>query len=109
MADLEAVYRSIVESDEGQVYFFDNPDVDRLMYMVLALSGELSVAVEQVHRLEQMLMQQGLISEEQLNQWSPSPEQEQAVLGRQRAMIARVLRVLEQEGGSPDPGGAAER
>ena len=36
-------------------YFFDNPDIDRLIAIVLAMAGELAVARERLDTVERLL------------------------------------------------------
>jgi hypothetical protein len=78
-------------------YFFDNPDIDRLLTIVWAIAGELAVARERIDTLERVLARHRLLDRAEIESFSPSAE-EAAERGRlQVEYIARLLRILQQE------------
>lgn len=78
-------------------YFFDDPDIDRLLAIVWAMAGELAVARERIDTLERVLERRGALDREEIEGFRPSAA-EAGERGRwQLEYIARLLRILQQE------------
>jgi hypothetical protein len=78
-------------------YFFDNPDIDRLIAIVLAMAGELAVARERLDTVERLLARQGSLSRADIDGFRPAAD-EAAERGRWHLeYLARIFRVLQQE------------
>lgn len=78
-------------------YFFDNPDIDRLIAIVLAMAGELAVARERLDTVERLLARQGSLSRSDIDGFRPSAD-EATERGRWHLeFLARIFRVLQQE------------
>lgn len=78
-------------------YFFDNPDIDRLVAIVLAMAGELAVARERLDTVERLLARKGTLSRADIDQFRPDAV-EAAERGRWHLeYLARIFRVLQQE------------
>ena len=78
-------------------YFFDNPDIDRLIAIVLAMAGELAVARERLDTVERLLARKGTLSRADVDQFRPDAA-EAAERGRWHLeYLARIFRVLQQE------------
>ena len=94
---LEAVRKSIAEGAGQRPTYFSDPDVDRLMAIVMAMAGEVAVTAERLDTLERVLADKGLVSLGELADYEP----DQAVVGERmawhQAFVARILRVVEQE------------
>lgn len=78
-------------------YFFENPDVDRLLAIVWAMAGELAVTRERLDTVERLLDRRQLLPRAEVEAYKPDPR---AALERgqmQIEYIARILRVLQQE------------
>lgn len=97
MDKLEAVRRSIAEAAGPRPAFFSDPDVDRVLAITMAVSGEVAVMAERLDTLERVLAEKQLLTREDLAEYAPD---EQVVAERMRwheAFVSRVLRVVEQE------------
>ena len=80
-----------------RLYFFDNPDIDRLIAIVLAMAGELAVARERLDTVERLLARKGTLSRADIDEFRPSSV-ETAERGRWHLeYLARIFRVLQQE------------
>ena len=94
---LDAVRKSIAEGAGERPSYFDDPDVDRVLGIVMAMAGEVAVTAERLDTLERMLDQKGLLSLSELAGFQP----DDAVIGERmawhQAFVARLLRVVEQE------------
>lgn len=78
-------------------WFFDDPDIDRLLTIVWAMAGELAVARERIDTLERVLEKRGALDRAEIEGFRPSAD-EAGERGRwQLEYIARLLRILQQE------------
>ncbi len=77
--------------------FFEDPAVERVLGIAMALAQELAVTRERLDTLERILESKGVMSRDEIESFRPDPEAETQ---RQRAhaeYIARVLRIVQQE------------
>lgn len=77
--------------------FFDDPAVDRLLSITMALAGELSVTRERLDTLERLLDAKGVVSRGEVEEYRPDRQAgyERGVATRE--YIARVLRGVQQD------------
>ena len=77
--------------------FFDDPQIDKLLAIIMALTGEVSVLRERLDTLERLLETQGLLSRQEIEAYQPD-DAAAAERDQWRAeYIERVLRVVQQE------------
>lgn len=80
--------------------YFEDSQVDKLLAIVMALTGEVSVLRERLDTLERLLETKGILSISEIEAYQPddfvAKEREQW----RADYIARVLRVLQEELGS---------
>lgn len=89
--------KSTAKAKGRRPYFFDDPAVDRLLAITMALAGELSVTRDRLDTMERLLDRNNLLDRDDIEGFVPSDE-EAAERGRRRDdYIARVLRIIEQE------------
>jgi hypothetical protein len=88
--------------------FFNDPQIDTVMGIVMALAGEVSVLRERLDSVERLVAAKGLFTQHDLEAYRP----DDAVLAereRWRAeYIERVLRVVHQELAETDKGETTE-
>jgi len=78
--------------------FFDNPQVEQLLNITMALAGELAVTRERLDTMERLLDKSGSLSIEEIERYVPdSKEVEDERQLKQQEFIARILRVIQQE------------
>lgn len=77
--------------------FLDDPAVERVISIAMAVAGELAVARERIDTLERVLIQQGLMPADAIEAYVPDAEAQAARNQWGREYIARVLRMLEQD------------
>jgi hypothetical protein len=78
-------------------YFFENPDVDRLIAIVWAMAGELAVTRERLDTVERLLAAKTLIARAEIETYRPDATAAEERGRWQLEYIARLLRVLQQE------------
>lgn len=97
MNRVEAVRAAIEYSTEPRITFFDDPDVDRLLGMTMAIAQEVAAVGERLDSLERLLVDAGVLKAGALAAYVAPPEVARERLDVQEAFVARLLRVVEQE------------
>ena len=77
--------------------FFSDPAIDHLMAMIIALTGELSVAIERHDTLERLLDEAGLIARNKVEAYRASAEVAAERVARRDDLISRVFQILEEQ------------
>ena len=78
-------------------YFFDNPAVERVLNITMAVATETAVLHERLDTIERLLAQKGLLSKAEIESFVPEDE---AAAERQlwhTRYTARLLRIVQQE------------
>jgi hypothetical protein len=84
-------------------WFFDDPDVERVMAIAMAIAMEHAVTRQRLDALERVLERKGLMSREELDAFAPEPEAESERTRWMKGYIARVLRIIQQEAEAARP------
>ena len=79
-------------------YFFDDPAVERVLNITMAVGMELAVARERVDSLERILEEKGILTREEIEEYVPKSKE----IADQRQQwhseyISRILRIIQQE------------
>lgn len=77
--------------------YLDDAHSDKLLAMVMALVGEVSVLHERLDTLERLTQAKGIVSIEEIEAYQPDEQVAQEREQWRREYIARVLRVIEEE------------
>lgn len=77
--------------------YFQEPEVDKLLAIVMALAGEISVLRERLDTLERLLEEKGIISLAEIEAYQPDEQVAQEREQWRTDYIARLLRVIEEE------------
>jgi hypothetical protein len=85
-------------------YFFDDSNVDKLLAMVMALAGEVSVLRDRLDTHEKLAAGQKWASEKNIEAYEPSQDVLAERAERRNAYVSRILRIVndEAEGASAD-------
>ncbi len=78
-------------------FFMDDPAVERVLSITLAVATELSVARERIDTLERLLVQQGVLAADAVETFAPDATALAAREAWGREYIARILRILDQD------------
>ena len=76
--------------------FYPDPAIDQLMAIVVALTGELSVAFDRLDTLERLLESRGVLRPADVEAWEPDPAAAAVRNRRREELIERVFQVLSQ-------------
>ena len=76
-------------------YFFDDPNVDKIVSMVMGLAGEVAVARDRLDTIERLLETKGLLKRAEIEAYEPT-----AVVMAERAawresFLGEILRIVE--------------
>lgn len=77
--------------------YFDDPQIDKLLAMVMALTGEVSVLRERLDTVERLLEAKNIVSISELEAYQPDEQVEHERQQWRQEYIGRVLRVLQEE------------
>lgn len=77
--------------------YFEDPAIDRLLSIVLALTGEVSVLRERLDTVERLLENKGTLSRGDIEAYVPDRAAGEERGLATKAYIARVMRALQQE------------
>lgn len=78
-------------------WFFEDPDVERVMNITLALIQEVGVMRERLDTIERLLENETPVTRENIDSFSPSKEQAEERGLWMQEYIARVFRILQQD------------
>jgi hypothetical protein len=83
--------------------FFPDPNVDRVLGVVLELAAEVYVLRDRLRTVEEALERAGGISREALDRYEPSEAERAQRLAERDALIARILAPMTAQADSPAP------
>jgi hypothetical protein len=95
--ELDWILRANAKAKGKRPTYFDDPAVDRLVSMVMALAGEVSVLRERLDTVERLLEAGGGLRREDIETYVPDSD---AAFERglaTRAFVARILRGVQQD------------
>ncbi len=95
--ELDYINLASAKAKGQRPYFFDDPAVERVLNITMAVAGELAVMRERLDTLERLLEHKGLLTRDEIDAYIPD---DTAAEQRQRwhaEYIARILRIVQQE------------
>ncbi|MCH1580373.1 MAG: hypothetical protein L7S55_06675 [Luminiphilus sp.] len=78
-------------------FYFSDPDVDRLLSMIMALTGELSVTRDRLDTLERVAGGKGLFSGDDIEGYELSNADMEARAARHQTLFQEVTRIIVGE------------
>ena len=78
-------------------YYFSNPDVDKLLSMIMALTGELAIARDRIDTIERVAATKGLFSSDDIENFDLDADVLQARADRHRLLLREVNRIIVGE------------
>jgi hypothetical protein len=78
-------------------YFFDDPAVERVLAITMAIAQEVAVLRERLDTVERLLEQHTSIKRTDIENYEPDPASATERAEWSRMYIARVLRIVQQE------------
>lgn len=78
-------------------YFFDDPAVERVLAIVMAVTQELAVTRERLDTIERLLEKNGALKRADIDTYTPDQTAANERAEWSSAYISRVLRIVQQE------------
>ncbi len=79
-------------------YFFDDPAVERVMNIAMAIGMELGVARERLDSLERILEEKGIMTRQEIENYTPTSKKIETERQQWHSeYISRILRIIQQE------------
>ena len=83
-------------------YFFDDPDVERVLSITMAVAGELAVLRQRLDTIEELLEIRGSVTRADIEAFKPDPAHAERRGRWYQEYIARILRIVQQESETQD-------
>ncbi|WP_413163322.1 hypothetical protein ACL6C3_28625 [Capilliphycus salinus ALCB114379] len=88
----------MVQTAKGQrPVYLNDPQQDKLLGIILALAGEVSVLRERLDTLEKLLETKGILSPAEIETYQPDEKTSEQREQWRTEYISRLLRILEEE------------
>ncbi len=85
------------KSKGGRPYFLNDPAVERVMNIAMAVATEVAVVRERMDTIERLLQQKGILQQSEIEAFVPTDAQaEERQLWHAR-YAARIMRIVQQE------------
>ncbi len=78
-------------------YFFDDPAVERVLSITMAVAGELAVTRERLDTIERLLEAGTPVTKANINAFKPDDDAARARQAWHAEYISRILRIVHQE------------
>ncbi len=85
------------KSKGGRPYFFDDPTVEKVLNITMAVATELAVVRERLDTLERVLEQKGISVRAAIENFEPNDIEAEERQSLHARYIARILRIVQQE------------
>ncbi|MGH7907154.1 MAG: hypothetical protein ACREP6_11040 [Candidatus Binataceae bacterium] len=77
--------------------YFDNPECDKLLAIIMAIAGELSVVRERQDTLERLLESKGLVSAAEIEGYRPDESVTESRDKWRAEYLGRILRIVHDD------------
>ena len=76
-------------------YFFDDPNVDKVVSMVMGLAGEVAVARDRLDTIERLLETKGLLKRAEIEAYEPTAVVMAERTAWRESFLGEILRIVE--------------
>jgi hypothetical protein len=95
--ELDHIKLSGSKSKGRRPYFFDDPAVERVLNITMAVAGEVAVMRERMDTIERLLEAKGLLTRAEIEAFEPDAAAAEQRQQWHAEYIARILRIVQQE------------
>lgn len=85
------------KSKGGRPYFLEDPAVERVLNIAMAIATEVAVVHERMDTIERLLEKKGLLSRQEIENYIPDEAAAEERQGWHARFSARILRIVQQE------------
>jgi polyhydroxyalkanoate synthesis regulator phasin len=75
----------------------DNPEVEKVLSITMAIAGELAVARERLDTLERILESKGIMNRDEIESFIPSENDANERQTWHAEYLARIMRIIQQD------------
>lgn len=94
MSDIKKLQR---KARGERPFFFEDPNIDKLISMFMGLVGEVAVLHDRNDTLERLLQTKGLVKQSEIDSFKPNVKvQEERAVWRKN-YLSEILRIIESE------------
>lgn len=83
--------------------YFSHPELDRVVGLVMQLAAELHATRTRCRALEHLLVREGVLAAGAVDAFTPEGPEEQDLAQERDALLARLLRIMTEDGPSAHP------
>ncbi|MFN5359606.1 MAG: hypothetical protein ACK5B4_01205 [Bacteroidota bacterium] len=85
------------KSKGGRPYFLDDPAVERVLNISMAVAAEVAVLHERMDSIERLLEAKGVLSRKEIEEYVPDDQAAEERQTWHARFTARILRIVQQE------------
>ncbi|NDA60748.1 MAG: hypothetical protein EBX50_01780 [Chitinophagia bacterium] len=85
------------KSKGGRPYFLEDPAVERVLNITMAVAAEVAVLHERMDTIERILEAKGLLNRKEIENYIPDENAAEERQGWHARFSARILRIVQQE------------
>lgn len=85
------------KSKGGRPYFLEDPAVERVLNIAMAIATEVAVVHERMDTIERLLESKGILSRQDIEKYVPDETAAEERQGWHARFSARILRIVQQE------------
>lgn len=97
ISELDTLDLAGTRAKGARPYYFNDPDSDRLLSIIMAVAMEHAVTRQRLDALERLIEAKGLLARGELESYAPSRAAEAERGAWTQEYIARILRFVQQE------------
>ena len=95
--EIDALALAGAKAKGKRPYFFDDPDVERVLSITMAVAGELAVLRQRLDSIESLLEERVGLTQKDIDEFVPNAAQEEARSRWYQEYLVRILRIVQQE------------
>jgi hypothetical protein len=85
------------KSKGGRPYFLDDPAVERVLNISMAVAAEVAVLYERMDTIERLLEAKGVLTKKEIEEYVPDDQAAEERQTWHARFTARILRIVQQE------------
>jgi hypothetical protein len=97
MADLDIFELANKKAKGKRPNFLDDPAIERVLSITLAVAGEVAVMRERLDTIERLMEKDQKVTRQAIDSFKPSMEEAQERAMWQQEYLSRILRIVQQE------------
>ena len=81
----------------AEEFFFDDPAIDKTLKVVMALAREVYILQDRLAIIEMKLEEKGDLAHKDIDEYHPTPQEQEEIITRRDLFIDKVLGPIVQE------------